>query len=131
MSLNSVNTLVIGIGSNCGDRGKNIAEAVDWLNAHFSDVRVSDIYETPEWSGRFAPYLNGVVSAGTTLSLDAATGMLKGYERSAGRTPESKVTGEVPVDLDIVVFNGDILRPVDMTREYFLRGYRQLQGFSV
>ena len=39
-------------------------------------------------------------------------------EENAGRTPESKAQGIVPLDIDVLKWNNDILKPADMERDY-------------
>ena len=43
-----------------------------------------------------------------------------------GRTHQSKITGKVVIDLDIVIWNDSVVRPKELSRDYFLRGYRML-----
>ncbi|MEY8244817.1 2-amino-4-hydroxy-6-hydroxymethyldihydropteridine diphosphokinase [Heminiphilus faecis] len=125
-----MNRVVVGIGSNTADRDKRMAAAVDYFSASFSDVVVSSIYETLEWSGRYAPYLNCVAEGLTDRPIEEITDELKQYEIDNGRTPEMKLTGAVTIDMDIVLWNDEVIRPVDMEREYFRRGYDQLNGSS-
>lgn len=125
-----MNRLIVGIGSNTADRDKRMSAAVAYFTASFSDVLVSSIYETPEWSGRYAPYLNCVAVGFTDRSVDEVTDELKRYELDNGRTSAMKLAGAVTIDMDVVVWNDEVLRPVDMEREYFRRGYDQLNGSS-
>ncbi len=125
-----MNRVVVGIGSNTADRDIRMSAAVAYFTASFSGVRVSSIYETPEWSGRYAPYLNCVAEGFTDKSIDEITDGLKRYELDNGRTPAMKLIGAVTIDIDVVVWNDEVIRPVDMGREYFRRGYDQLNCSS-
>ena len=49
--------------------------------------------------------------------------LMKRWEREAGRIAHSK---SVPLDIDIVVFDGQVVRPRDFAQEYFKIGYRAL-----
>lgn len=100
--------------------------ALLWLAETFRVVTSSKIYETAEYHGRYAPYFNCVVYAESTETDVAVISMFKAFERSQGRTEESKTTGQVPIDLDLVTFNDRILRPHELDREYFLIGYREI-----
>jgi 2-amino-4-hydroxy-6-hydroxymethyldihydropteridine diphosphokinase len=51
---------------------------------------------------------------------------LKSWEAECGRTPESKQKGVVPIDLDIVMWNSEVVRPVDYSRSYVSMGIAQL-----
>lgn len=121
-----MNRLVISIGSNTPDRHERMEKALLWLAGTFRVIASSKIYETAEYHGRYAPYFNCVVYAESTETDTAVISLLKAFERSQGRTEESKTTGHVPIDLDLVTFNDCVLRPRELEREYFLIGYREI-----
>ncbi len=122
-----MNKLIISIGSNTPDKARRIADALTWLALTFRDVRASEVYRTEEYHRRHPDYFNCVAEARTELDSAAdVTALLKDFECRQGRTPQSKISGLVPVDLDLVIFNDSILRPHELEREYFLIGYRQL-----
>lgn len=58
---------------------------------------------------------------------DEINGTLKKYEAICGRTPLSKAIGDIPMDLDIVMWNDEIIRDKDFRQEYFQTGWKQLQ----
>lgn len=123
-----MNKVLLSIGSNAPDRARRMEEAIGWLCGELHDCSASPVYETPEYSGRYPAYFNCVAEGLTAFGADEFNRRLKDYERSCGRTAESKLTGVVPVDFDLVMFNGDMLRPVEFGREYFAIGYRMLHG---
>lgn len=117
---------VIGIGSNTPDRMERVAAAIRWLGRVFSDGFHSSAYMTRAINGHDPDYLNAVMSVECDGTMDEVNIMLKDYERACGRTAESKLHGEVPIDLDIVVWDGRIVRPKDFGYRYFLQGYDEL-----
>lgn len=121
-----MNTLVISLGSNSNDRSVQMDNAVLYLKSIFDGVSYSTIYETQALNGKDAPYLNAVAVANTDLSIVDATKMLKEWECKCGRTIESKLVGSIPIDLDIVVWNGEVVREKDFSCDFFTRGYQQL-----
>lgn len=121
-----MNRIIISIGSNTADRATRMDEALRWLGLQFPGLKTSSIYETPEYHGVYAPYFNCVAEAASDLSAEDIVCLFKNYELSQGRTPESKKSGQVPIDLDVVMFNNENLRPHETVRDYFLIGYRQL-----
>ena len=121
-----MNAFVVSIGSNVIEREAMMSRTVKWLEEQFDDVRVSEIYETPEYSRRYDPYFNCVASASTRMLLDDAVKLMKEWEMKCGRTPQSKITGKVVIDLDIVIWNDSVVRPKELSRDYFLRGYRMI-----
>ena len=45
-----------------------------------------------------------------------------------GRTPQSKVSGVMPLDIDIVVFHDCIINLTQFDKDYFRQGYTQLSA---
>lgn len=121
-----MNRLIISIGSNTPDRRERMAKALQWLSATFHVIASSNIYETEEYHGRHAPYFNCVACVESPDTDTVVISMLKDFEHNQGRTAESKATGLVPIDLDLVAINGRILRPQEFDRDYFLIGYREI-----
>lgn len=77
--------------------------------------------ETPQ-----PPYLNCVCYIKTTLSYSELNEKLKLFEQQAGRTPADKAKGRVPLDVDIVVWDSEVVRPADWESGYFQHGLAEL-----
>lgn len=118
----------ISLGSNIGAREEKIRRAAVILRELLGDMRMSEPYLTPALNGRDPDYMNAVITGFTSADAEALSAVCKEIECELGRTPQSKQRGEVEIDLDVVVWNGEILRKADFSREYFMRGYRQLSG---
>lgn len=120
--------IVLGIGSNSPDAEENVRKAVGMLRGTFSRLQVSSVYPTlPE--GDASPgrnYFNAVAAAETVMSLPELECFLKAYESANGRTAESKAAGLIPIDIDIVIYDGEILRSAELFRNYFRKGYEEL-----
>lgn len=121
-----VSEIVVSLGSNFGDRSRNVKAAMQWLKTLSEHYECSLIYETPEIHGKGAPYMNAVAAATTTLDYETLQHLMKNYERSCGRDEKHRVKGEVPIDIDIVVWNSEVVRPLDFSREFFKIGYAQI-----
>lgn len=67
-------------------------------------------------------YLNMVACVQSSLSAEEMNLKAKEFERSLGRTPQSKNNGSVPMDVDVVISDGTILRPEEYSRPYFTHG---------
>lgn len=50
----------------------------------------------------------------------------KQFEISLGRDAQARTRGDVPVDIDIVVFDGKIMRERDFESEFFRIGYMEI-----
>lgn len=114
------------MGSNVDDRMARVAAARKWIQSILQCTICSGIYETDDFHPTGRKYCNAVVAGDTALSqgeIGAAAGL---YELNAGRDEAARRRGDVPIDIDLVIWNGTVLRPRDMEREYFLRGFREL-----
>ena len=89
-------TAVLSLGSNWGDREKAVSDALSLIQRQLGETVHSDIYFTPAVNGKGPDYANCVAAVYT------------------------------PLDIDLVIFDGDVLRPADFTRKYFYRGLLQI-----
>lgn len=103
-----------------------ISRALDGLRTSVDVLRTSDAYISDDDTGRGAPYTNLVAECETDVALDTLAGIIARIETDGGRTPESKESAVMPIDIDIVIWDDETLRPYDYTRPYFTRGYAQL-----
>lgn len=118
---------VISVGSNSDDRSQRVELAIEFLREILRDTHVSSIYETEDFHhNNKAPYTNAVVVGKTVISQDALNLSLKEFEQHAGRDEKARTEGHVPIDLDIVIWGGRIIRNNDFERPYFNIGYREL-----
>lgn len=121
---------VLSIGSNCGTRDRNISSAVAMLQSMMEDMRISGLYETPDVGGGSSRYMNAVAEGFTDLSIEDCTATLKKLEFSLGRDEETRKRGEVPLDIDIVIWDGKVIRPWDFRQQFFTIGYEQILSGS-
>ncbi len=125
-----MHSMIVSIGSNTPDKWQRVAEALQWLGGFtISGKRSSIYYSQPE--GKCAQkinytYANAVFYGLTPMLREELETILKKYEADNGRTPQMKLFGIVPIDLDLVLFDDVLLRPQEMTRSYFLRGYDEI-----
>ena len=105
-------TVYLGLGSNLGDRRRNLEAALDALRAHpqIAVSAVSAFLETdpvggPPGQGKF---LNAAAEIETDLAPEALLEELKRVERALGRTPGPR-WGPREVDLDILLYGEEIL----------------------
>lgn len=118
------------MGSNCGDKISNVKLALDWLrvNRDVELIAYSGIYETPEIHGRAITYMNAVASISFDLKSEEINSEFKKYEISFGRTEDCRRSGLVPIDIDIVLLNNEVLRPMDYNSLFFSIGYNEING---
>lgn len=104
----------IGIGSNLGDRLKNVSEAIRLLEDHplVKVNRLSHFYETePLTLGgeKQGWYLNCVLKLQTSLNAVRLFHLLQEVEGLLGRVRGAKWTPRV-IDLDLLFFDDEIIR---------------------
>ncbi len=126
-----MNKAVICIGSNLPDRREvMIADAEKFLASTGSVISSSGTYDsTPEECPceGVPVYLNEVLLLETPLDLSRLISDIKQWERLAGRNKESDSLCHIAIDIDVVCWNGTILRPTDFSRTYFRRGYSVIE----
>jgi 2-amino-4-hydroxy-6-hydroxymethyldihydropteridine diphosphokinase len=103
------NEFIIAISTN-QEPLRQIEAVRNALQQPFPEAVFSDFVSTKAIGDHYkTPFYNGAVRIVTALSLEALTTLLKHMEQQAGRTPEMKIAGIVPIDLDIIVHNDAIV----------------------
>lgn len=99
--------ILIGLGSNIGDREKNIAIAIQKLGNH-QEIRidkVSSLYETKPVGVTEQPdFLNGVISIDTGLAPLKLLEVCLGVECQMGRIRDQR-WGPRNIDIDILIYH--------------------------
>lgn len=113
-------------GTNYGDRRANLLAAISYVGSVCNITGQSEIYESPDFIGSGSPYFNVVLEIETAICESELDVMFKEYELRAGRTSKRRERGEVPVDIDIVIWDDRIRRPLDYSSGYFRKGYSQI-----
>ncbi len=107
-----MNTILIGLGSNLGDKISNLRSAVAALKAtpNIISVQCSPVYETPPWGAAGSPaFLNACALIKTTLPLDTVLGVCLGIEAAQGRSRDTQNQfAPRVIDLD-VLFAGEVV----------------------
>ncbi|MDE5871171.1 MAG: 2-amino-4-hydroxy-6-hydroxymethyldihydropteridine diphosphokinase [Muribaculaceae bacterium] len=118
---------IVCIGANCGDRKRNVCDGLRWLSGILSGFRHSSVYFTQDCHGSQKVYMNAVGVGYTCMHTLELERNCKEYELACGRDSEARAVGDVPVDIDLVVFGGEVLREKDYRSEFFLKGYREIK----
>lgn len=97
----------LGLGSNIGERKKNIKKAIQLLK-EIEGIKVtksSSLYETePEGYKKQNKFINGTLEIETALSSHNLLKILQNIEKKLGRTEEIK-WGPRIIDLDILLYD--------------------------
>lgn len=112
--------VILSLGSNIGNRCDNIAAALSALAQSGVEYgSVSSAVESPDDTGRGNAYINVAADCRTDLSLQALKERISEIERQCGRVPSSKATGQMPIDIDVVVWDDEVVSRYDFERPYF------------
>ncbi len=120
------NIITISIGSNSLDRDAQVAQCLKWLTGTLGNCRHSSIYTTAALNGKSGDYANAVACGECNADIATTNQIFKAYEQSHGRDEAARASGLVPIDIDIVMWNGTIVRDKDFAQDYFKQGWRQL-----
>ncbi len=112
--------VILSLGSNIDNRRDNIAAALSALaQAGVECGSVSPEVESPDDTGRGNAYINVAADCRTELSLQALKDRISEIERQCGRVPSSKAMGLMPIDIDVVVWDDEVVSRYDFERPYF------------
>lgn len=114
---------VISLGSNLPCAADILDDTCRRIAAVAAILRSSGCYFGPDDTGRGPRYANAVLEIVTDLTPDGFREFARGLEAAAGRTPESKLLGIMPLDIDVVIWDGDVVDTHDRFRPYFIKGY--------
>lgn len=115
MTIETMHTVIIGLGSNQGERMVTLASASQSLPPKVLVIQHSPIYETRPWGFSDQPdFLNQVVIAQTELTPSDLLAYLKQLEVRLGRTPTFR-NGPRVIDLDILFYDDLIFESPTLT----------------
>ena len=106
-----------GLGSNLGDRRERLRDAEAGLRAGGVAIdAVSGLYETKPWGVTDQPaFLNAVVAGATDLSPADLLRLAKRIEADAGRDFDAPRWTARPIDVDILLIEGETVATEELT----------------
>ena len=118
-----MNGCIIGIGSNI-DAEKNIAKALRLLGAEVEIVQVSKMMKTKPIGISDQPdFTNGAVRIETAKGIEELNRLLKALEDKMGRDRNQPKFGARNIDLDILIWNNEII-----DQDYFTRDFLRISA---
>jgi len=121
-------TVYIGLGSNLGDRKKNIADALKML-AQFTGTKIINstkpIETKPLGPVDQNDYLNAAAKIETSLNPQQLLQKIKNIEKNLGRKPGNR-WGARTIDIDILLYDDEIIDTQNLTiphRQMHLRTF--------
>lgn len=108
-------TVYLCLGSNLGEREKNLSQALTILSQKLNLEKVSFIYETEPIGYKEQPFfLNLVCQVSTDLSPDALLRLAKTIEHNMGREPSAQINAPRVIDIDILLYDTQIIETRDL-----------------
>lgn len=106
-------TVYLGLGSNMGDRQKNLDTALELLAQRMKLGKISSIYDTEPVGVPPQPrFLNLVCQAFTRLEPVALLKLAKGIETRLGRSGRSDAPR--PIDIDILLYGDEVINTPEL-----------------
>ncbi|XAL99161.1 2-amino-4-hydroxy-6-hydroxymethyldihydropteridine diphosphokinase [Phycisphaeraceae bacterium D3-23] len=113
-------TASLGLGSNLGDRPRNLDRAVERIASidRVYLLAVAETIETPPMGPQDqGPYLNTAVTVATTLAPEALHAALQKIELDMGRAPQAERTHWGPrlIDIDLLLYDDAVINSEALT----------------
>ncbi|WP_223034761.1 2-amino-4-hydroxy-6-hydroxymethyldihydropteridine diphosphokinase [Hanstruepera marina] len=115
--MNSTNTVYISLGSNQGDRLRNLQLAVDAIFKRIGNIQlIAKVYNTPALGFEGSDFLNTCLVAFTEMDAPTVLEHLLNIETKMGRE-RSKSGGyeSRTIDLDVLLFNDEVIHSKTLT----------------
>ncbi len=121
-----LNKVVIGVGSNI-DPENNVEGAKNAVVNHHNLIKVSSFIETePIGCKNQDNFLNGAFLIETEMNATALKSWLKNLEKKLGRVESENKDGPRTIDLDIIVWNGEVVDREVYEREFLINSINEL-----
>ncbi len=121
-----MNRAVIGLGSNINPE-ENIRRAKEAIDGEFKIIKSSSFVETePVGFKEQDRFINGALLIETELGADSLESRLKNLESELGRVKTDNKYGPRTIDLDILVWNGEVVDEEVREREFLRRSIEEL-----
>ena len=111
-----MNKAILGLGTNLGDREKNLFTTLGHITEQVGRVvKISPVYETEPWGFESEDtFLNAVILVETNLKPCSLLGRLLMIEAFMGRLREGKSYSSRIIDIDILFFSDSIINEGDL-----------------
>ncbi|MDR0824068.1 MAG: 2-amino-4-hydroxy-6-hydroxymethyldihydropteridine diphosphokinase [Prevotella sp.] len=123
-----MNKALLSIGTN-ESKEINLALCHQLLDGLYQDIHYSDTSVTTPYGVHYkSDFLNQLAIIYTDKEKEEVYKSLKSIEKEIGRTPLDKEEGIVKIDIDLVIWNDEVLKPADINRSYITDLLPSLQG---
>ncbi len=103
-------TVYLGLGSNMGDRRRNLSGALERLSRFVEIDKMSPVYDTaPVGNPHQGRFLNLVCRGRIALPALELLKAAKAIEREMGRQPGGERNSPRPIDIDILFYGDEVI----------------------
>lgn len=122
--------VLLSIGTNT-DTCFNMKRAIDNLHACFPNIQFTSIIESAPCGAIFkGPFLNILAYFETNMVKEEIQVRFKSIEKIMGRQSSHKAEGIVIIDIDLIQWNNEVLKPDDFKRDYMNELIVQMQRIA-
>lgn len=122
------NRIIMLLGSN-SNAEENMQKAEVELRENFPGIKFSKpVYTDPIGTNYTTPFLNKVAVAYTGDRPEEIIVCFKLIEQVLGRTPADKHIGIIPIDIDLLQWNDQVLKKGEMKQSYVVEGVKSLSA---
>ena len=122
-----IHECIIGIGSNI-DPEQNVATALFFLRQEHELISVSTLVKTSPIGISDQPdFLNGAAKIFTEMEMTDFKNYLKGVEDQLKRDRSAPKFGPRTIDLDIVIWDGEIVDPDYYNRDFLKKAVDEIR----
>ncbi|MDD2474721.1 MAG: 2-amino-4-hydroxy-6-hydroxymethyldihydropteridine diphosphokinase [Dysgonamonadaceae bacterium] len=113
-----MNKVLLCIGSNTNAL-LNLNRAINKLQLNFKGTQFTETAESNPYGAIYKrSFLNTLAYFETNMNKNELVLSLKSIEIEMGRHPEHKAKGKVIIDIDLIKWNDEIVKPEDFKRSY-------------
>jgi deoxyguanosine kinase len=115
--MNQLKNIYISIGSNKGDKFKNLQNAVDLIHYKIGCIlSISKVYKSPAMGFEGDEFLNACIIVESTLNSKVVMQLLLNIEKNLGRTRSAKKGYESrTIDLDVIFYADEVISTKTLT----------------
>jgi 2-amino-4-hydroxy-6-hydroxymethyldihydropteridine diphosphokinase len=117
--LKNLNSIFLSLGTNVGDKNKNLLDAINLLSDSGKILAISSVYKTePVLYEDQDNFLNIVIEFEYQETAQSLLHIIKNIETQMGRKKIIRYGPRI-IDIDIIFFKGDEIRQKDLTIPHY------------
>jgi len=117
--LKNLDSIFLSLGTNVGDKNKNLLDAINFLSEFGKILAISSVYKTePVLYDDQDDFLNIVIEFEYQETAQSLLHIIKNIETQMGRKKIIRYGPRI-IDIDIIFFKGDEIRQKDLTIPHY------------